>query len=250
MLVQKPIMSAAVLRDVETALAQFKSRDLWRAWGMNSLREQGPSILLQGPPGTGKTSIARWMSHKIKKGFKMLGMQTLNGGGEPGMTERAVVEFFADCRARNNATIFIDECDHLLGNREEISAEGRTWQLGTLETIMMEMNKYKGLVICATNHEQMLDKALSDRFMFIVTVGIPDYGMRFLLWEQKWPDSLPLQNDTGRQFATLAKVELTGRQIENVIVNSVSDAIRRNTKPQWDTFHKMAAREITKHIGK
>lgn len=242
-------MSVEVAADVETALAQFKNRDKWRMWGMYDLRQQGPCILLKGPPGTGKTTIAQFMSEKIKRGFKQLGMQTLNGGGEPGQTEKAVVDFFADCKRRNNATIFMDECDHLLGDRSTISAEGKTWQLGTLETLMMEMNKYKGLVLCATNHPQMLDPALADRFMFIINVGQPDYNMRLKLWEQKWPKQLPLRF-SHTQIATIAKTPLNGRQIETVIINAVSNAIRIDELPTWQMVREYTFRETSKQIEK
>jgi len=242
----KPVMSDGVESDVLDAISQYQNRDKWIQWGMNNIREQGSAILLEGPSGTGKTTIAKWMAERIKKGFKQLSAAQI-GGGEPGATERAVVEFFADAKKRHNATIFIDECDHLLGNREKISPDGKTWQLGTIETLMMEMNVYSGLVICATNHVHNLDPALSNRFLAIVHVGEPDFPMRVKLWRHKIPKKLPFQPSEG-ELKKLAKYELNGRQIETVIVAAISNAIRRNVRPSLGLFIQFCERENGKHI--
>lgn len=246
---KKPVMSVEVEVDVMNAVTQFLKKDTWRAWGMHSLREQGSCILLEGPPGTGKTTIARYVAAKVKRGFKQLNVAVI-GGADPGSTERAVKEFFEDCTKRasgQGATIFIDECDHLLGDRSRIEGAGLTWQLGTIEMLMMCMNSYKGLVICATNHQDSLDPALSDRFLSIIRVGIPDRLMRMRLWRMKWPAKFPYQ-PTMSDLDDFCGTELTGRQIENVIVNVASNAIRTDKKPTRKDFMEYIKREKAKHI--
>lgn len=244
----KPVMSEAVESDVLDALSQYQNRDKWKLWGMHLLREQGSAILLKGPSGTGKTTIARWMAKKIKRGFLKLSVADL-GGGEPGESERRVQEFFANARKRHNATIFMDECDMLLGDRSEIGAEGRTWQLGTTETLMMEMNVYGGLLIAATNHADSLDPALSNRFLAIVEVGEPDFSMREKLWRLKLPKQFPFKPSTA-EFKRLAQYELNGRQIENVIVAVASHAMRKSVRPTLTMFKQYCEREKGKHIEK
>lgn len=243
----KPIMSESVEADVLNALAQFEARDKWKQWGMDNLREQGPAVLLEGPSGTGKTTIAKWMANKIKKGFKQLSVAELSGGGSPGETEKAVMSFFADAKKRNWMTVFIDECDHLLGNRADISGDALTWMLGTTETLMMEMNRYRGLIICASNHPKKLDPALSNRFMSIIKVAEPDFEMRIRLWKVKWPAKFPLQIGPP-DLRKLAQYELNGRQIETVIVNVASNAIRLKKEPSITMFHLFCEKEKGKHI--
>lgn len=243
---QKPIMSEGIETCVLDALAQYQNREQWNKWGMSSLREQGSAILLEGPSGTGKTTIARWMANKIKKGFKQLNAADI-GGGEPGSTERALREFFADCRRRHNATIFMDECDGLLLSRELIGEAGSTWQLGTIEELMMQMNVYPGLVIAATNHVEKLDPALANRFLSIVHVHEPDYEMRIRLWKQKVPDRFPFQPSPS-ELKTIAKHELNGRQIETVLIAAASSAIRKARKPNLASIINFCQEEKAKHI--
>lgn len=244
--IQKPIMAEEVESDVLDALSQYQNRDKWILWGMHNLREQGSAILLEGPSGTGKTTIAKWMSKRIKRGFKQLSAADI-GGGEPGAAERNCRDFFADAKRRHNATVFIDECDNLLLDRDSIGAEGKTWQLGLIERLMMEMNVYQGLVICATNHVSNLDPALANRFLAIVHVGEPDFEMRVRLWKCKMPTNFPVRLSEG-EIKNLAKHHLNGRQIENVIVSIASNAIRRAVKPSASLFQQMCMRETQKHI--
>lgn len=242
--IQKPIMSEAVETDALDALTQYLHKDVWRQWGLNTLRKQGSAILLQGPPGTGKTTIARWLARKLKKGYKKLDVAAI-GGGDPGQSEKGVRLFFDDARKRGNATVVLDECDNLLGSRIDISDD--TWKLGTIEELMMQMNIYPGLVMCMTNHPEKLDPALADRFMSIIEVGSPDLSMRIRLWKQKWPEKYPLQPTEGH-IKKLAKHELTGRQIETVIVRTSAYCIRKRIKPKLSMFHLYSEKELGKHI--
>lgn len=243
---QKPILSAEVESAVLDAIAQYLNKETWRSWGMDTLREQGSCVLIEGPPGTGKTLTAKWMAHKIKRGFKRLSVAEI-GGGDPGSSEKGVFDFFADCKRRNWATVFMDEADHLIGDRRRISGDGLTWMLGTLEAIMMSINVYKGLVICATNHPQNLDAAIADRFMSIIKIGMPDRDARIKLWKCKWPGKFPLK-PTESDIRRLSTHELNGRQIETVIVNVASSAIRRKTKPTLRMFETFCEREKAKRI--
>lgn len=244
----KPVMSEEVESDVLNALAQFHNKDKWKQWGMDELRDQGPSVLFKGPPGTGKTTIAKWMAKKVRKGWKVLDVGALSSGGEPGAMEKQVRLFFADARKRGNMTIAIDECDHILGNRAQISGDALTWMLGTIETLMTEMNQYKGLVLCMTNHDEKLDPALADRFMSIIHVDTPDMSMRKQLWKLKLPARFPFKPSL-MDMKALAKPTLTGRQIETVILNVASYAIRTGKKPDMEMFKLFIAKEQGKHLG-
>lgn len=240
----KPIMSEQVEEDVLDLLVMYQKKDIWNAWGLNKIRKQGSGALLRGPSGTGKTMIAKWVARRLGKGCKILDMSMV-GGGDPGQCERSIRDFFADARKRGWATIFLDECDNILANRATISDD--TWKLGSVETIMMEINIYAGMVLAATNHPEKLDPALANRFMAIIDVGEPDRIMRKRLWKQKWPERFPMHL-TDDALVRLSRFELNGRQIETVLIRVGSHAIRKGIKPKLPLFELFCEAEKGKHI--
>lgn len=244
--VRKPIMTPEVEQCARDAMTQYNDRLKWRRWGMHKVREQGTAILLIGPPGTGKTMIAKWMAKEMGKKMKSLEVATV-AGGNPGDSERNVIELFNMCRKEDNCVVFMDECNSILGDRSEVSADGRTWQSSTTEQVMLQINIYPGPVICATNHAEMLDSALEDRFLFVIKVDRPDFTRRLLIWKQKWPQSFPLRLKE-RDYKRLARYDLSGRQIENVIVAVASNCIRTKRRPSLSMFDTACEYEMQKHI--
>jgi len=242
----KPIFAEEINDQILDAVSQYRNRDKWREWGMHTVREQGACILLEGPPGCGKTTAARYMGKLIKRGFKILNVAQI-GGGEPGATEKNIQAFFEDARSRNSMTIFLDECDHILRRRSDVTGDGLTWLVGTCEEIITQVNTYKGLVIMATNLVEVLEPALADRFMSIVHIGRPSHEQRVMLWKQKTPAQFPLKF-TNLDIERLAAFDLSGRQIEMVIVNVASNAIRKGRKPTMAMFDKFCAKEEGKHL--
>lgn len=243
----KPVMNRDVEERIENYIQQYNRNVQWKLWGMDKLRDQGGALLLEGPPGTGKTTIARYLSTRIGKGFKELDVAKMPAGEGPGDYERAIDAFFSDARARNNMLIFMDECDHLLLSRDQIGEAGKTWQLGGVERLMVNMNTYKGPIICATNHVGLMDTALDDRFLDIIKIDVPDLSMRKRLWKQKVPRQFPLQLNVA-QVETISHIQLTGRRIETVIINTALEAMRLKVKPTFAMLHKFAERSAKQRI--
>lgn len=222
-----PILAPAIRSRCLAVLMRYLKAKKWEAWGLDKLKKSGNSVLLTGPAGTGKTTTATWMASQLGKGLRRLNTDKI-GSRDPGGTERNVREFFA--RARNDGcpTLFLDECDDLFVDRA--TCDEQTWKIGTAEAILLELNTYRGLVICATNFREKLDKAMEDRFLDIITIDKPDKVLREELWRAKIPEEFPLQ-PSAKQLATLASYPLTGRQIENVIITCASNAISDNAEP-------------------
>lgn len=238
---RKPVMSKHIEGEVEALLIQYTNFSMWREWGMDSLRKNGAAILLEGPPGTGKTTIAEYIAKRIGRGLATINMKDI-GGKAPGHCERMLDEAFQRAHAEGNRTIFIDECESVLWDRTRAGSDSM-WMVGVIDELLMQVAKYKGAIIFATNVPQMIDSALRDRCFAILQVNRPDKEERIQLWKNKMPERFPLKL-TPVQIQRLAEYDLSGRQIENVIVREASFAMRESRKPTFITLC-MLARELS-----
>lgn len=235
--VNKPIMSKELEQEIEAALMQSTNARLWQEWGVDMIRKNGNTVMLYGPPGMGKTTIANYMAKRIGKGIATLNMKDI-GGKAPGQTERMTHQFFLDCRQAKNKTIFMDECEAVIWDRNRAGSDSM-WMVGVIDEILMQVATYPGVIIAATNQDKIVDGALKDRCFAVLQVGLPEYAERIRLWKQKIPARFPLQLSTV-QAERIADVPLGGRQIVNTIVREASLAIAQDRQPSFSSLFKIA----------
>ena len=77
---------------------------------------------------------------------------------------------------------------------------------------------FDGILIATTNLLENLDKAFSRRFNYKIEFVKPNLEQRLALWKKLLPSTLPLEKDFN--INELAKIELTGGQIELIIKNT------------------------------
>jgi SpoVK/Ycf46/Vps4 family AAA+-type ATPase len=228
---RKPVMSPELDRQILNAVAQFKERKKWKQWGLHNLREQGAAILLEGPAGCGKTVIAEYLALKIRrKGIKKVSMADF-GSGDPGGSTRALREIFKEANDNGGMTIFFDECDSILIDRSRLSGD-MVWIIDIVNELLTLISSYRFLIVLATNRPQILDRALYRRLLAIITVPVPERPEREKLWRMKIPEAYPIKLDQ-RQVEQIATLQITGSEIETVIINVSSDCLRSSKKPTY-----------------
>lgn len=239
----KPILSDELEEEIESAMMMYSRKGLWVQWGMDTLRKNGNMVLLFGPPGTGKTTIANYMSKSIGKGMVTLNMKDV-GGKAPGHTERMVSQLFQDARLAGYPTIFMDECEALVWDRNRAGSDSM-WMVGVIDEVLMQTAAYPGLIVAASNQEQIVDSALKNRAFATLQIGVPAAAERFRIWQQKIPARFPLQFTTA-QFQRLAMFEMVGRDIVNAIVKEASRALAKERKPTFGSLIRICEQMVTK----
>lgn len=220
----KLLLPPSVNREVDIAIARYKHAEIWEEWGMNAIKENGNTILLHGEAGTGKTLCAKSIAARLGLVVRRLNVDKL-GSQVPGQSERNVRDFFSNARKSSKqdaVMLFLDECDDILADRSVITES--TWKVGMIEALLLELNTWKGLIVCATNHTDKIDEAMFNRFIAVIHISRPEASIRQQMWREWIPDQLPhklVESD----FAKLAKVDLTGRSIVNAICNAAGAAI-------------------------
>ncbi len=140
------------------------------------LREHGrtPSrrVLFVGPPGSGKTMTAESLAGALKLPLFVVRLEALitRFMGETAAKLRLVF----DETAKRRGVYLFDEFDALGGHRDANNdvAEMRR-VLNSFLQFMEEQNSTDSLIVGATNHPRLLDRALLRRFDLVLAFAMP-----------------------------------------------------------------------------
>jgi SpoVK/Ycf46/Vps4 family AAA+-type ATPase len=119
------------------------------------------NLLLFGVPGAGKTEFVKYLAKQLDKPLRIINASNLLNKFVGG-TEQRIAAAFAEAEI-NNEILFLDEGDSLLGSRESAN---RTWEVSQVNTLLAEMERFRGIFIVGTNLIQKLDNAALRRFSF------------------------------------------------------------------------------------
>ena len=128
-------------------------------------------ILLVGPPGTGKTLTASILAAELGFPLFLVRLDSLitKFMGESAAKLRRVFDSVDKVRG----VYFFDEFDALGSKRSMSNDVGEARRILTSFLQMIEQDNSNSLIICATNHIEILDHALFRRFDDIVKYELP-----------------------------------------------------------------------------
>lgn len=128
-------------------------------------------LLLEGPPGTGKTMTAAVIAHELSLPLLTVRLDSLLSKylGETASRLRAVF----DAAASQRAVYLFDEFD-ALGARRDGNDVGEARRILNAFLVFLEEASSESIIVAATNHRAILDRALFRRFDLALTYGLPD----------------------------------------------------------------------------
>lgn len=172
------VLDDAQLLTVQEYLSIAKSHAQLEAAGLPS----SASMLLHGPPGCGKSRVARYIARDLGRDLYVAHLDGLISPdlGSTSKHIRALIEF----ASRTPCVLFLDEFDVIARLRADTQVPSELKRV--LNTFIQNLDSLgaRSVVVAATNHEALLDKAVWGQFEFKIQLNYPGAELRGRLWAE------------------------------------------------------------------
>lgn len=185
-----------VLEDLRDLVEEQHRSDLLRAYNV----EPRHRILLVGPPGNGKTSTAEAIASELALPLVVLRYEEVITSflGETSSRLEAALEEVK----RRHCVFFLDEFDALAKERSDTHETGEIKRV--VSSLLLQLDRMPSYVVlcAATNHPELLDRAVWRRFQIHAHLPSPSRTQR-IEYLRRTADSLQVQ--LGRSPAVVAQ---------------------------------------------
>lgn len=215
----EPVWADTVAHDLDSIVMERQAlADLTRV-GLAPTK----TAIFTGPPGVGKTLAARWIARELDLPLASLNLGSVMSSflGRTGANLRNVMSY----AAAHPCVLFLDEIDAVAKRRDDDSDVGELKRLVTV--LLQEIDAWPvgGLLLAATNHEQLLDPAVWRRFERRVIFPLPDRNHQSQLLERLLEDEWrKLEPELQTAVATAAQV-LSPSDLSQVATRALRDAV-------------------------
>lgn len=212
-------------------------------WGFRSRMNRGFGIsaLFAGESGTGKTMAAEVIANELGLALHRIDLSSVVSKWV-GETEKNLQQLF-NAADDSNGILFFDEADALFGKRTQVQHSQDRFANIEINFLLQRLESYRGLAILATNLKDALDPAFLRRLRFIVEFPFPGPDERRDIWKRAFPAATPTE---GLDFERLAKINITGGSVHNIVLNAAFLAADRNSSVSMPIVLEAAKMEMRK----
>ncbi len=162
------IINEQTLKICKELIEEQNRADLLRSYGL----EPRSRILLAGPPGNGKTSLAEAFAAHLMYPLLVIRYENLIGR-YLGETASRLQKIFSYVKTRN-CVLFFDEFDTIGKERGDTKETGEIKRVVSSLLLQMDSLPSYVVVITASNHPELLDRAVWRRFQLRLELKPPD----------------------------------------------------------------------------
>jgi len=197
---QKKMDSLILPKDVTQICEQYVQEqyrvDLLRSYGL----EPRNRILLVGAPGNGKTSLAEAIAESLMIPLFVVKYDSIIGAylGETALRLRKLIDF----ASTRKCVLFFDEFETLGKERGDTHETGEIKRVVSSLLLQIDDLPSHVTIIGATNHPELLDRAVWRRFQIRINLPMPTRA-NVALWLEKFQQQHNIQ--FGLASETIAK---------------------------------------------
>jgi SpoVK/Ycf46/Vps4 family AAA+-type ATPase len=161
------VVDENVCASLERVLAEQRQQDRLMEHGFEPVR----SLLFVGPPGTGKTMSASVLAGELHLPLFLIRLESVitKFMGETSAKLRLIFDAVEDTRG----VYFFDEVDALAGDRSSANDVGEIRRVLNSFLQFLEQHHSSSILVAATNHPQLLDRAIFRRFGLVIDYTLP-----------------------------------------------------------------------------
>lgn len=238
------VLPGATRTQIERVLRENRSRGRLERWGVGPRRR----LLFHGPPGTGKTLTAAAMAGELGLPLMVVRFDALFSRFL-GATANHLRQIFSEM-PRRPAVYLFDEFDAVAKARGDAQDVGEMGRIVTAFLQLVDADASGGLLIAATNHSELLDRAVFRRFDMIIPFTPPTRPERVELLKLRIGtfelDEAKLrvfaESAEGLSYADVARacddavrtMAIDGRErlLEADVAGAIAEARKRGPSPQ------------------
>lgn len=163
---------------VEELIEEQQRTEVLRAYGL----EPRHRLLLIGPPGNGKTSLAEAVAEALLLPLVLVRYEEVIGS-YLGETAARLASVFAFARTRR-CVLFFDEFDALAKERGDEHETGEIKRVVSSLLLQVDALPSHAVVVAASNHAELLDRAVHRRFQLRLELPLPGKAARIAWFER------------------------------------------------------------------
>jgi len=165
-------LDAASLAACRELVEEQHRRDILRSYGL----EPRNRVLLSGPPGNGKTSLAEAIAAQLLVPLFVVRYEAVIGSFL-GETSGRLKKLFDFVRT-HQCVLFFDEFDTLGKERGDVHETGEIKRVVSSLLLQIDALPSHVVVVTATNHAELLDRAVWRRFQLRLSLPAPTLAQK------------------------------------------------------------------------